>query len=219
MISTRDALFAAILAQPDDDLRRLVFADYLDETGDAADAEYAEFVRWCCAAAKEREFSFGGAIRRWLWRRGSSESVSAAVERVLASLAPPPGIGYVVRRGFVDEVFASSADWLRIGDAITQRHPVQTVRLTTRSPVRVLRAAANGYGHAIFDDDTTIHVDREKILNRVSVVVTAEEMSQYSTHTNDAVAERLCRAHWPRVRNWHLPPRHWPTLLLPPLAR
>src|SRR3954447_17608304 len=41
-MSDRDALLAAILAAPDDDLPRLVFADFLEEEGDD---EYARFIR------------------------------------------------------------------------------------------------------------------------------------------------------------------------------
>jgi uncharacterized protein (TIGR02996 family) len=39
-MSDADALLAAVLADPDADLPRLVYADYLDETGDRARAEF-----------------------------------------------------------------------------------------------------------------------------------------------------------------------------------
>ena len=37
---TRDALYAAILAHPDEDTPRLVYADYVEEHGDSARAEF-----------------------------------------------------------------------------------------------------------------------------------------------------------------------------------
>ena len=44
-MTDRDALYAAILAAPDDDNPRLVYADYLDDTGVRADAIRARFIR------------------------------------------------------------------------------------------------------------------------------------------------------------------------------
>ena len=45
MQSDRDALLAGILADPDADLPRLVFADWLEETGHPADCARAEYIR------------------------------------------------------------------------------------------------------------------------------------------------------------------------------
>ena len=44
-MTTREGLMAAILAAPDDDLPRLVFADWLEENGEA---DHAEFIRVQC---------------------------------------------------------------------------------------------------------------------------------------------------------------------------
>lgn len=44
-MTTEDALLAAINAAPDDDLPRLVFADWLDERNGPGDAERSEFIR------------------------------------------------------------------------------------------------------------------------------------------------------------------------------
>lgn len=49
MLSDRDALLAAIRANPDEDTPRLMFADWLDEQGDT---EHAEFVRAQCELAR-----------------------------------------------------------------------------------------------------------------------------------------------------------------------
>ena len=43
--SDRTALYAAICAAPGEDTPRLVLADWLDENGDSADADLAEFIR------------------------------------------------------------------------------------------------------------------------------------------------------------------------------
>ena len=52
MLSDRDALFAAIRANPDEDTPRLMFADWLDEHGDDASRTRAEFIRLQCEIAR-----------------------------------------------------------------------------------------------------------------------------------------------------------------------
>src|SRR5262245_34845244 len=52
MLSDRDALLAAIRANPEDDTPRLMFADWLDEQGDAASVTRAEFIRLQCELAR-----------------------------------------------------------------------------------------------------------------------------------------------------------------------
>jgi uncharacterized protein (TIGR02996 family) len=51
-MSDRRALLAAVLADPDADAPRLVYADFLDETGDPTDAARAAFIRLEIEAAR-----------------------------------------------------------------------------------------------------------------------------------------------------------------------
>jgi len=51
-VDTEKALLAAIWAAPHDDLPRLVYADWLDESGDPAKAARAEFIRVQCELAR-----------------------------------------------------------------------------------------------------------------------------------------------------------------------
>lgn len=51
-MTTEEALLAAVWANPHDDLPRLVYADWLDETGDPAKAARAEFIRVQCELAR-----------------------------------------------------------------------------------------------------------------------------------------------------------------------
>jgi len=53
---TRAALYAGILAHPDEDARRLVYADYIEEHGDRA---RAEFIRLQCRLATMNEWDEG----------------------------------------------------------------------------------------------------------------------------------------------------------------
>jgi uncharacterized protein (TIGR02996 family) len=54
--STRDALYAAILAYPDEDTPRLVYADYIEEQGETA---CAEFIRLQCQLGQMNEWDAG----------------------------------------------------------------------------------------------------------------------------------------------------------------
>ena len=103
-----DAFLKAIIANPDDDLPRLVYADYLDET---SAADRAEFIRVQCQLAKLEEheplfreledrehallaanekkwFQSQRGLSEWVWRRGfvddatDREIVTAEVEEL-----------------------------------------------------------------------------------------------------------------------------------------
>jgi uncharacterized protein (TIGR02996 family) len=52
MTDTETALLRVIAAQPDEDTPRLVYADYLDESGDPSSAARAEFIRLHTRAAR-----------------------------------------------------------------------------------------------------------------------------------------------------------------------
>lgn len=51
-MSTHDAFYEAILAEPAANVHRLVYADWLDETGDPANAARADYIRLQCEAAE-----------------------------------------------------------------------------------------------------------------------------------------------------------------------
>src|SRR5688572_25329619 len=50
-MTENEALLAAIVADPDDDLPRLAYADWLEENGNEADRDRAEFIRVQCQLA------------------------------------------------------------------------------------------------------------------------------------------------------------------------
>ena len=66
MTDEREALVAAVAAEPDDDTPRLVFADWLQEHGEG---DRAEFVRVQCEAAR--------SDLPWTWSRHSAHPVRA----------------------------------------------------------------------------------------------------------------------------------------------
>jgi uncharacterized protein (TIGR02996 family) len=109
-MNDRAAFLRAIRDRPDDDTIRLVFADWLEENGGA---KAAERIRRQIANGKTFKINGLGGFP--------------------FDPTGPGGDGFLVtwRRGFVDEIRCRSEWWILHGDAVTARHPVTRVRLTT----------------------------------------------------------------------------------------
>lgn len=146
-MTDRELLLAAILANPDEDTPRLAYADEIEEE----EPEHAEFIRVQCKIARmhpgdlmcdrtgdflshaggaklftprcrckpcslvRREYMLGRRFIHWYWCKGI-----------------PPGTQKNYRRGFIEHITCTAADWLTHADAIVKQHPVRKVRLTTR---------------------------------------------------------------------------------------
>ena len=132
------ALLAAVIAAPEDDLPRLVYADWLDERGEGSDAARAEYIRLGVEYARtspemtdaanraalkrlEELFATHGAAwfpafqgRRHLFRSG----------RAFRSFA----------RGFPHRVSAQATKLLEVGDEMTRLGPVTSVRVGGTTP-------------------------------------------------------------------------------------
>lgn len=117
----------AIKAAPDDDAPRLVFADWLEIDGpeEQRDAARAAYIRWACTPFERSHMTL---IESWLLM-----SLKPLTEHVLVRC--PGGCSNVgVRRGFVEQVWATHDQWFANADALLAEHPVQVVELTTWSP-------------------------------------------------------------------------------------
>jgi uncharacterized protein (TIGR02996 family) len=116
-MSDRDALFQAILAAPGDDAPRLVYADWLDENGDA---DRAEFIRVQCRMARlpfyEPEYA--------TLERRSAEILS--VHQAGWRLRLPAE--QVFRRGFVEELTLSAGLFANRAEQVFGQAPVRWVR-------------------------------------------------------------------------------------------
>lgn len=133
-MSDHASFMRAIVASPEDDLPRLIYADWLDEHGED---KRAEFIRVQCRIselcawrregnAKHPEFDSLLARESTLW----SANVSPMREW-LATF----GIDHshcVFARGFVSAVTCSWLDWRLHAAAIRAATPLEQVRLTTR---------------------------------------------------------------------------------------
>ncbi len=120
-MTDEEALLQAVIADPDDDAPRLIYADWLDEHGQG---ERAEFIRVQIALAgmplnDERRPELRRIERRLLRRFG---------ERWAHSLRVPWCHAY--SRGFVECVSCSADQFLSGGEALFTLAPIRQLHLT-----------------------------------------------------------------------------------------
>jgi uncharacterized protein (TIGR02996 family) len=115
------ALLEAILADPDDDSPRLIYADWLDERGDA---DRAEFIRAQCAL----HGAPADDPRRPAWR---GREAALLADHAAEWLGPLRGQFYLwaFRRGFLEEVTLNAPAFLDGTAALFRAAPVRLVRL------------------------------------------------------------------------------------------
>lgn len=137
-----DALLAAIIANPEEDTPRLMYADWLTEQGQH---DRAEFIRVQCGLANSDPFapSTKAMLEREerLWSQPDPWgrlNIPDACRWQIGIIDPdsfgrdPDGHNHLlVRRGFVKSVRCTAADWLAHGTAIRVSHPATQVTLTT----------------------------------------------------------------------------------------
>jgi uncharacterized protein (TIGR02996 family) len=126
-MSDRDALLAAVLSAPDDDLPRLVFADYLEESGHPADAARAQFIRLQIEAERHPRRS---PHRRTMLDRAEllRPSFRDEWDRVFQP-GDLPGTAVARRRGFVDEVRTNLSELCESGNVMFAIAPIRTLQL------------------------------------------------------------------------------------------
>ncbi len=146
-MNDHDSLLAAILAHPDEDTPRLMFADWLQENGQSARAEFIRAqVRgvpddWIYNQPSQhpltphqqghrsafpgwRLLGWNPADRDVRYQRPYEQGLSHSVFKVMFA------------RGFADRVTLSAVDWLTHAEAVLARHPLRQVKLTTMPRTR-----------------------------------------------------------------------------------
>lgn len=122
MSADRDALLRAICAAPDDDTPRLVFADWLDEHGEA---KRAEFVRVSCELEQAEEFG-----PRWRALLDRSEKLLGPNRAKWSSeLADRKLLNIEFRRGFVNEVTIYSKRFVTDAAKLLALAPILRLKL------------------------------------------------------------------------------------------
>lgn len=158
-MTTLDALLSAILAAPDDDQPRLVYADALD---DAGEHDRAEFIRLQVEIGSDWKGMTEPIRKRhlhlwldhrdeWFLRDGPLQLV-----QLVETVDAPELLAAVVDRGFIAELRGPLAALLQFGPAIVRANPVERVEvtdeLTRRCPV------CGGSGHW----RSGVHFEHEK---------------------------------------------------------
>ena len=192
----------AILAQPDEDTPRLVYADCLEENDQP---ERAEFIRVQCELARleQREID---PDRRANHACRSRELLDTSVQDPRADNPLQCSLGLAMRyptlriaimpslamcefsRGFIDLVACDADDWANWGDEILTQHPVRRVALLTMPTMRNRSSSRN-------DDDIWLSADSiRKKFSANAVVARVRKAGD----GNWGLA--LMQMRWPRVQ-------------------
>jgi uncharacterized protein (TIGR02996 family) len=127
-----DMLLRDVVEHPEDDVPRLIYADWLEEHGTKADAARAEFIRVQCALARLDE----DHPRHRDLKQRESELLGSHQDRWLAELPELPGVRWQgFSRGFVDKAFMKNLKAFRTqGEAMFAAAPVETVYFQGLTP-------------------------------------------------------------------------------------
>lgn len=110
------ALCAEVIAKPDDDLPRVVSADWLEEHGQN---ERAHAI-WLYCLNKEFQFVL--------------DQDRPGTRRALGLDHIPPSLALTVNRGYLKAVQCTWAEWERWGPWLAKRHPIEKVVVSDKQP-------------------------------------------------------------------------------------
>src|SRR5262245_43821915 len=126
-MTTGADLLRGVLAEPDEDAPRLVYADHLEETGDEADQARARLIRLQCRIAALEELS-----PERLDLEAEEEVLLADHGKEWRTGVPRwarPLTGEILRRGFVERVRMTPALLLARGSQLFRQHPIRSLVL------------------------------------------------------------------------------------------
>src|SRR4051812_40622638 len=139
-MNERDALFAAVIAEPRDDAPRLVLADWLEEHGEG---DRARFIR--LQYEIEQLPPVGAKASK---AKKEEEALLAKHEKDWAGEIAGLVDHYRFRRGFVDWVRVTAAQFLDHGGRLFDLAPIRTVRFEQIGPRMPELVAAPHFGRA-----------------------------------------------------------------------
>lgn len=135
-----EAFVDAICAAPEDDMPRLVYADYLEETGESAQLARAEFIRMQCERDRlaltdprqqgllDREATLLREHRR-AWNGPVHRRLQAGPLRGMVRARRGWVMGWAYRRGCIAEVTLRGAEVLRHSEALLTLGPLESLHL------------------------------------------------------------------------------------------
>jgi len=147
-MTDRDALYAAICANPDEDTPRLAFADYLQEQGGKENNFRADYIRAAIRLARAELFSLDWQDARKPWNKLHDK----VVQRMLGHRLPwvkhleKRAKAFDFERGFVGHLTVFSKRFVEEGSKFFEQDPIRSVKFVTLAatsgtvPVRALFA-------------------------------------------------------------------------------
>jgi uncharacterized protein (TIGR02996 family) len=122
-----EALFQAILAEPEEDTPRLVYADWLEEQGGPQEQARAEFIRVQIELAKSvdqgRRTKELRAREKVLWKDNREAWLLSLPEHLRKR-------NIRFHRGFFDELHMPTRSWEQHGEALFGQNPLYRLRLS-----------------------------------------------------------------------------------------
>jgi uncharacterized protein (TIGR02996 family) len=157
-----DAFLQDILAHPEDDAPRLIYADWLEEQGNPR----SEFIRVQCALAQLGDED----PRRWPLEAREHELLASHGTKWLPPAAPVRACQF--RRGFVGSIELTPEEFLESGERIFAQAPIRHLCLRRRDPLlprhpeqenSVARVAASALLSRLRELSLTLSPDRPEM--------------------------------------------------------
>jgi uncharacterized protein (TIGR02996 family) len=152
-VSDHDAILRAVIEEPEEDLPRLLYADWLEEFGSEEDHICSEFIRVQCEIARlksERCFCGDSGDPTGCFR---CKTLAKLRRRELAFYMNPGTDSFLpdgmrdshltlrhiyFKRGFADSVSLDTEAWLEHGPTLCATHPITRVTLMDKWPTQSL---------------------------------------------------------------------------------
>jgi uncharacterized protein (TIGR02996 family) len=140
-VMTEADFLKSILEQPDDDVTRLAFADWLMEKGDAASSARGEFIQVQIQLARRSQTD--GSPADWADSARTPElkaresALLAAHKTEWARAVAPLVTDYTFHKGFIEQVTLSRALFESSAEQLFELAPIQRIRLTGGLTARV----------------------------------------------------------------------------------
>jgi uncharacterized protein (TIGR02996 family) len=125
-MATREDFLRAIVEEPDDDTHRLVFADWLDEHGELARAEFIRVQIELARGAKGRRKGTLEARQRDLLAAHAAEWIEPIRQWIYEDWSATP---YTFCRGFVEEIDVLGETLVECGRELFAAAPIRGVRM------------------------------------------------------------------------------------------
>jgi uncharacterized protein (TIGR02996 family) len=172
MVNNPEPFLQAICEHPDDDTHRLIFADWLEDRGDNASRDRAEFIRLqmelCDPTIAEGNRAVLQSRGQQLLARYEQEWVRTDLRGLVA--------GGRFRRGFVEEVTLTAAAFVKQASRLLDLAPIRTVHLRAAAnhvkPLSQLpglqRLSGLGLRNNLLQDSHLHHLVASPYLNRLT---------------------------------------------------